>query len=258
MKETNRRDNALSIEKLSHLREKTESFSQFFGDMLKSHLDTLRPLFAPRRLLGRHAGAKEDVTGSDRALALLQEKYRAVCRHPYGLSSELPEDFLDHLDNRPDMYAWEYAYVAKSKHESKSLTITSPVRWILTYRSDYTFAQLRQALAEKGERRAQSVRQFVINALVMHLFLKAFPSLTQLLLDLRYKIDSEPLLGLGELPFVTIRSCLPSLRPPDELLLAATRFSGVPAFIELIDLDSALTLQDPLKLRIEQILSSSA
>ena len=249
---------SLTMEQLSHLREKTESFSQFLGGMLSSHLDTLRPLFAPRRLLGRYAGAKDDVTGSDRVLAQLREKYRQVCRHPYGLSSELPEDFLDHLDNRPDSYAWEYTHVAKGESESKSLTITSPVRWILTYRSDYTLTQLRQALTDKGERRAQSVRHFVVNALVMHVFLMAFPSLTQLLSDLRYEVQSESLPGLGDLPFVTIRSCVPSFRPADDLLLTATRFSGVPAFIELIDLESAHHLQDPLRLRIEQMLGSSA
>jgi hypothetical protein len=53
---------------------------------------------------------------------------------------------------------------------------------------------------------------------------------------------------------VTISSCLASFRPSDSLILAATRLSGVPAFIELIDVDAVQTLHDPLKLRIEEML----
>jgi hypothetical protein len=47
---------------------------------------------------------------------------------------------------------------------------------------------------------------------------------------------------------------VPSFRPSDEVILAATRFSGVPAFIELIDVEAARMLPDPLKARIEEIL----
>ncbi len=248
-------ERSLTIEDLSQLREKTESVAQFFEGQLRRYLDTLRPLFAPRRLLGRHVGAKDDVPGSDRALAQVQEKYREVCRQPFGLPPELPEDFLGHLDNRPEIYPLEYTHVAKNVKESKGLTITSPGQWILTYRSDYTLGQFRKTVIGKSERRAASVRDFVVDAIAMHLFLQAFPNLTQLLADLRYDVQMETLTGLGDLQCVIIRSCLPSFRPSDELLLTATRFSGVPAFIELIDLDATRSLQDPLKSRLEHMLS---
>jgi hypothetical protein len=51
-----------------------------------------------------------------------------------------------------------------------------------------------------------------------------------------------------------VGSCLPSFRPADDLILTAIRFSGVPAFIELIDVEALNTLQDPLKLSLEKIL----
>jgi hypothetical protein len=60
--------------------------------------------------------------------------------------------------------------------------------------------------------------------------------------------------SLGELPLVTIRSCLSSFRPANSLILAVTRLSGVQAFIELIDIDAVHRLQDLLRLRIEEIL----
>ena len=57
-----------------------------------------------------------------------------------------------------------------------------------------------------------------------------------------------------QLPLVTIASCLPSFRPADDLILAATAFSGIPAFIELIDVDAAHSLGDPFKARVEEML----
>ena len=56
------------------------------------------------------------------------------------------------------------------------------------------------------------------------------------------------------LPVVTITSCLTSFRPADDLIQAATAFSGVPAFIELLDLDAVQTPKDFLKERLEELL----
>ena len=60
--------------------------------------------------------------------------------------------------------------------------------------------------------------------------------------------------GLGDLPLVVISSCIPSFRPSDDLVLATTTLSGVPAFIELIDVDAIRQLKDPLKPRLEEFL----
>jgi hypothetical protein len=46
---------------------------------------------------------------------------------------------------------------------------------------------------------------------------------------------------------------VPSYRPTDDLLIAATRFSGVPAFIELIDLDAVTTLPDPIRITLTKL-----
>jgi hypothetical protein len=177
-----------------------------------------------------------------------------VCGKPFALPPELDDAPLSNIDNRIDLYPWEYTHQAKSERETKPLTITSPVRWVLTYSSEYSLSQLLQTLAGKEQRRSEAVRQFVVNALVLHAMLGKFPGITQLLTDLRYEIRTEKFPALGELPLVTIRSCLSSFRPADGLILAATRFSGVPAFIELIDVEAVHSLPDPLRLRIEDIL----
>jgi hypothetical protein len=247
-------DKDFTFEQLAELRDKTEAIAQLLQKQLKAYLETLRPLLAPRRLLGKYTGVKEDVVGADRAFTQLQEQYKGVCAKPFALPPELDDGPLSNIDNRIDVYPWEYTHQAKSERETKPVMMTSPVRWVLTYSSDYTPSQLIQTMAGKEQRRADSVRQFVVNMLVMQAMLVKFPGITQLLTDLRYEIRTEKSASFGELPLVTLRSCLTSFRPVDNLILAATRLSGVPAFIELIDIDAVHSLSDPLRLRIEDLL----
>ncbi len=244
---------ALTFEQLVDLRAKTEAISQFMHKRLKGHLETLRLLLAPARLLGKYVGVKEDVVGADKALVQLRETYRGVCGKPFALSAELDEGPLQLLENRLELYPWEYIHQAKSERETKAVTLTSPVRWVLTYQASYTLSQVFQAVLGKEPRQVDALRQFVVNALVMHLVLAKYPGITQLLTDLRYQVCVDKLPSLGELPLVTLNACLPSFRPADQLILMATRFSGVPAFIELIDVDMLDTLHDPLKQHLEKI-----
>ena len=72
MEEQASAETGLTFEQLADLREKTEVISQFLHKQLKAYLETLRPLLAPRRLLGKYTGVKEDVVGADRAFAQLQ------------------------------------------------------------------------------------------------------------------------------------------------------------------------------------------
>jgi hypothetical protein len=81
------------------------------------------------------------------------------------------------------------------------------------------------------------------------------PGLTALLQDLAYDVQVEGGPGLGKLPLVTFGFPIPSFRPPDELILAATRFSGVPAFIELVDTEAARNLENPLRDKIGKVLA---
>jgi hypothetical protein len=253
MAEANLREN-LRIEQLADLREKTEAVSGLLLNQLREHLETIRPLLAPRRLLGDYVRSpiKEDVIGADAVVRRLSEKYKEICSKPFALTPDLDEAALAMMESRIELYPWEYTHDPKNERESKTVTITSPLRWALSYTSGYTLSQLRQALAGKVERRQEDVRQFLVNALVMQYVLAKFPGITRLLNDLRYDIKIDTCSGLGELPLVTITSVLPSFRPKDDILLAATRLSGVPAFVELIDFDSVSKLEDRLKSKIEE------
>lgn len=249
-------ERSLTFEQLSELRGKTEAISQFLQKQLKAHLETLRPLLAARRVFGEYvrSGSRETLVGADKAIAQLEEKYKEVCAKPFALPPEFDKDSLASIEDRIELYPWEYSHEVTSGRETKTVTITSPVRWVFTYTSGYTLSELRQSVAGKGKRRADYIRQFLVNVLVMQLVLAKYRGVTELLTDLRYQIGTEKAPGLGELPLVTISCCLPSFRPSDDLILAATRLSGFPAFIELIDIDSVHALKDPLNLRIEEII----
>ena len=244
----------LTFQELPELRRKTEVVSKFLQDQVLKHLETLRPILSPERLFGPHAGSKGDVALADRALAQLQQNYKPFSAPPFNLPSELDPYWLTLVGSRVALYPWEYTYQAGSDRENKAISMTSPLRWVVSFSSGYTLAQARQALAGKGEHRAEHIRQFVVNALVTQLITTHTSGLASLFTDLRYRLETDSAPDLPKLPLTTITSGLPSFRPGDELILSATNFSGVPAFIELIDIDALSHLQDPLKTRIEELL----
>jgi hypothetical protein len=112
---------------------------------------------------------------------------------------------------------------------------------------------VRQGLAGKGERRVEHIRQFVVNALVTQATFAHSSGLASLFADLRYQVQTDFAADLPKLPLTTISFGLPSFRPADDLILSATTFSGVSAFVELIDVDALSRLQDPLKTRLQEL-----
>ena len=247
---------ALTVEQLTSLRNKTEAASKLLDGQLKSYLETIKPLLAPRRVLGRHVASREDVNISDRMLDQLKAQYgQVVGRAPYGMTLEFPEQTLTHLDNLPMVYPIEYLHAATHGGNQKALTITSPVRWMLTYENGASPALVRQMLEGKVERRTETIKQFVVNALTMGLMIQTYPGLAKLLDALRYRVQSEVLTGFGTLPMITVHACLDSFRPPDDLLMTATALSGVPAFVELIQTESLRNYVDPLTEQLRNLLT---
>jgi hypothetical protein len=246
----------ITVAQLGKRREQTEAIAKLVGSRLEQHLEILRPAFDPRRLFGRHASlgsTREDVPGADQALRALTQRYAQVAGAPFSLPSEFSPDAVAGMDHRLAVYPWAYDHDARGEREQRTIRITSPLRWVLTYRSAYTPEQLRGALA-RPERREGDVTQFVVNMLVMRAMLDKFAPLKQLLTDLRFEVGMASADGLGKFPLVTIASHLPTVRPPDELILTVTGFSGVAAFIEVIDRDPLRSLRDPLREVIERIL----
>lgn len=246
------REGTLSSEQLSDLRAKTEAVSELLRAQLSAHLETIRPILGAQHLLGRHvrAGQRSEAYGADEAFRDLKAQYAQIGQRPFGLSKELKEDPIS-IEGKLDLYPWEYTHTLE---DGKQITMTSPMRWVVAYRSGYTLAGLRKALAAKASRRSEDVRQFVTSALALKMLIEKQPAISALFLDLRYRVEITTCDGLGKLPLTILSSDVGSIRPDDELIETATRFSGVPAFIELIDQEAVPHLRDPLRDRIEAIL----
>ena len=232
----------VSLDQLPTLREHTDRVSQILRRKLDDYLETVRPLLAPQRVLGKHLSGTggAGTPGAERAFKKLQERYATVAEG-YGLSRELREGALE-LERNLQLHPWSYAHRLAS---GVAVAITSPVRWILTYRSAYAPDQLAQTLATRRDRRSADLLQFVLGALTLELLLETYPGVVRLLHDLRFEILIEPVHALGPVPLVSIRAAIPSFRPSDEILERSSKLSGVPAFIELIDTAST-QLPDPL------------
>ncbi len=241
---------ALTFQQLPELRRQTEAISHFLKDQLAAHLETLRPLFAPERILGRYAGGRTDVAGSEVALAELRQKYAPFATRPYDLPETLEEHWLTLVGNSLELHPWEYPHPV----QGKPILISSPVRWVANYRTNYSLAQVKSVLASKETNRPDYLRQFAVNALVLQLVLNRHPGLARLFQDLRYELKTEIVPELKGLPIVTITSCLKSFRPADDLIQSAAAYSGVPAFIELLDVDAIVQQADPLRAKIEALL----
>jgi hypothetical protein len=241
---------SLTFDQLAELREKTERLSQYLSGRLKNHLATLYPILAPKRVFGKYLGFKEVISRADEAYTQLVEKYREVAGAPFDLRADLDDEALSAMEHGIEAYPWEYTLQVKDK----AVTISSPVRWVITYRSDYSLAEMRRLGATKGERRKPALRHFVVNAIASQIVFSHNPGAVQLLEDLRYDVRVEVGPGLGKLPLLTISSRISSFRPPDELILSAIRLSGVPAFIELVDPEAAGQVEDPLRQQVEKIL----
>ena len=244
----------MTLQELPEIRRKTETISRLLQEQLKQHLETVRPLLAPERVFGKYAGGKIDVAGAERAMMDLQQAYQGFAAKPFDLPAEFDPQWLSLVGNKLELHASEYDHEAKSGTETKKITMTCPLQWVLSYGANYSLAQARQVIAGKEQRRPEYLRQFVVNALVLQVVVSRFPGLVSLFADLRHELKVSTSDSLPKLPLMTLTSCLPSLKPADDLILAATAFSGVPAFIELVDLSAALNPRDTLKERLMEAL----
>lgn len=241
----------VALQDLPGLRAKTERVSEALRHQLSVHLETLRPMYAPDRIFGKLTGGKIDVLTSDRALAEVREKIAAFTGNPYNLSSGFEAQWLSLTGPTLELYPWEYAHDVGGR----KITMTCPLRWVVNYRSGLSFGKLRAAVSGEEQARPELIRQFIVNALVLQAVLRFTPGFVQLFADLRYELKTETPPEFKGLPLVTITSCLESFRPADDLISAATAFSGVSAFVELLDIEASKSPRDLLKERIEQLLS---
>ena len=237
----------LDNQQFIQLRKNTEKIAKILDKRLKGHLNLLKPLFIPRKLLGTYikSSSMEEISGSDKAFAELQERYAAICEKPFGLPKKLKTP-LPPISNKLDAIPFRYSlYIGDSP--KKDTNITAANRWILSYRSECPYNRLKAMVMGAEKRQPDDMKQSLIEHLTMVILLKHFKDLIQLFQDLRYEVVIQKLEDLGGLPVVILKASIESFLPPDDFILQITQLSGIPAFQEIIDLDAADNIPDPLK-----------
>jgi hypothetical protein len=246
----------LKIEQLLHLHTLTKDVAKLCQKQLRGYLDTLALLFRPRRILGdaMEGAERESVGGSDRTVAELRDLYRKVAVRPFGLRPELSVP-LESVSTQMQLYEWEYLHQINTDRGWRSIKVTSPLTWVLTYSSTYSLPMFRQVLAGQEERDSEAVRAFVLRACLAHLHFLKFPAIADLLAGLRYKVEVRQSPETGDLPFVTISAPFSTIRPPDSLVTIASGLAGGTSFAEVLDLTTVQSLSDPLRDQVAAIFS---
>jgi hypothetical protein len=244
----------IELAQMAHLRNVSQKISQFLHKRLTAYLNTLTPLFPPRRILGEfmQSAFEGKVPGAEKNFAELQERYKKLCGKPFDLPAKLSTP-LPTIKNQLEIYPWEYAYQV-GQDTSQAIAITTPVKWALSYTSGYSLSRLRSARFGRETHRPDEIKQFIINVLTMNMLIDTSPGIKQIMGDLRFPLDKEESPELGELPFVVIHAALPAFRPQDDIIQTVTQLSGKPLFEEIIDIDAIESLEDPFRQTVRSFL----
>jgi hypothetical protein len=246
-------DERYSTKNLLVLRKLTRAVADFLRGQMRDYLATLSHLLRPRNVLGEfiQSSSKETVVGADKAFKELQKQYEAIAEtKPFNLDKELTPP-IEIVSSALETTPLEYAHVAKTDKESKPVTITCPFTWVLSY-SGYGPRRLREILADRV-RTGDHVKEFVLHALVMHLLLTRQVGLNRIMQALRFPITSARREEYHGLPIPFINAAIPTVRPPDEVIIESTEISGTDVFEEVINLDEVAALRDPFKEQLMEL-----
>ncbi len=247
----------MNSQKLIELRKVTRAVADLMRSDLKQWLATLMPLLQPRTLLGHYVqgAGKEPVRGGDRVFKELVGAYEAVSGSkpfslPRDLKPPLPVD-----SSALEFVPLVYAHTARGRKASKTVTVTSPLRWVISY-AGFGPDRLRETIAS-GDSSGATLQEQVLHHVVLHVAFQQ-KGVGALFESLRFPASAEHFPDLGKLPISVLSAAVPTVRPPDETIIESTEISGSDAFEEVVDVDAVRELKDPLRERLVAALESAS
>jgi hypothetical protein len=247
-----------STGRLLYMRRITRAVSEYLVLQLKEHLATISPLMRPRRLLGDYieSGTPEQVVDADKNFTALNEIFSKAAGKPFDLPRPLRPP-LKPVGLSLEIYPWEYRHEIRTGESVRAVTITSPVRFVVSYASGLSFSRLRLGVAGKEDCKQEDLREYVIRCCLMHLVLSRYAGIAGLFRSLRWEVNTSASPDLGGLPLTTLTSPLKTMLPPDSLILESTEMSGMSQFEEVVDLDALPGVRDPLIEKVDAIVAAA-
>jgi hypothetical protein len=249
-------DEQYSIQHLLALRKLTRGISDLLRGQMKELLSTLAPLFHPKIVFGNYVDGESYGTSrtGEKAFKEFRELYHTISQSRlYNLPLEFKSP-LEVINPKLEMTPLEYTHVATIGNESKTIAVSSPLKWVLTY-GGFSPGQLKALLAER-KRTGDELQQFVLHYLMMHIVVSKQVGVSEILKALHFPLSTERSPEFGELPVTYISSAVSTIRPPDEVIVESTEVSGMGAFEEIVQLEDVEKLRDPLKEQLLEITKS--
>ena len=240
------------------LRKLTRAVADHLRGRIREYLVTLAPLLRPTRVLGEYVqgSTRGAVKGAEKAFKDLQGLYESIAtKKPFEISRELRAP-IDILSSAPEIAPVEYTHVATNGQDRKNITVTSPLKWTLTY-SGFSPARLRDLLIDR-KRSAEELPQFLLHYLVMQIVVSRQSGLIDLLSALHFPVGTETSPEFAQLPITTISTHVSTFLPPDGMIMESTEISGVNVFEEVIKLKDVQAIGNPLKEHLLDLVKTHA
>lgn len=245
-----------TTERLLALRKLTRAMAELLRGQMKDYISTLAPLMHPKTVLGNYVGSQayEVSRTGEKGINELRELYQALVQTRLF---NLPPEFstpLELINPQLEMTPVEYKHVATSGSQSKSISVTSPLKWALSF-AGFSLAKGRALLGEKHSRN-DALQQFILHALMMHAVVSRQTGIGQILEALHFPLSIERSEEFGNLPICYISSSVSTTRLPDEVIIESTEISGMDAFEEIVNIEDVARLRDPLKENLINLIRS--
>lgn len=248
-------DERYTTERLLALRRLTRAMSELLRGQMKDYISTLAPLMHPKNVLGNYVGSQafEVSRTGEKSFNELRELYQELVQ---SRLFNLPPDLstpLELINPQLEMTPVEYNHVATSGTQSKTVSVTSPLKWALSY-AGFSPTKGRALMADKLSRN-DALQQFILHALMMHAVVSRQTGVAQILAALHFPLSIERSEEFGNLPICYISSSVATTRLPDKVIIESTEISGMDAFEEIVNIDDVARLRDPLKENLNDLIS---
>lgn len=243
----------IELPQMAPLREVSQKIAHALQQTLTGYIAPLSTLLAPQRILGEYLEGyqRERVHGADKAYAQLENHFVQLCRNTFKFPHKLHKP-LAAIKTKLEVYPWEYLYQVGGNPDN-TVTISSPVRWVLAYDNPYTLSSLIKAQRANEKPAMEDTKQLIINSVTLAMAMERAQGIKQLLSDLRFPVSVATSQVSGDLPFVVVDAAVESYRPQDDLINTVIQLSGRPVFEELVDLDEINAIRDPLAEKVRAL-----